>query len=399
MAGPESPKPLSERAEKVLEILQTHQREHPGEPVPLTLEQIGTEVGFTRERARQIYKLLSQEHDLPPLASKARQAANQEKYEKIKYLSEQNASFIEIGNRLELSAKQLSADLQRLSRKGQISQIPNYQEDLAERREVLEHEIAHLRRRGKSFKEIKQFTGATKNSISNIVTTLYERGEVPRFRAKRRTKKELTVFDRKVKKLRRSGLTYEQIAEQLDSGIFSVMSSMKRLLDRGAVERGRRKNFELDQKIKRLRIQGLGNVQIAKRLHVPLTHVEHSASRLLKMGEIESLSTNKTTDERKVFDRKVLQLRKNGLLMKEIVQQLGCSKGRVEKSMQRLYKADKLEETAHRMRSAEIRQFDADVLKLRLSGLTYRKIGQRLSSTPKRVERSVARLRKTGRIE
>ncbi len=238
MTTSERPRPLNQNEKRVLEILQTHKHEHPDKPAPYTLTKLGKEVGITREGARQIYIRLSKRFELPRLV----QTVKQERNERIKNLVEQRGTFFGIANRLKITDhKKLTYQLRTLFDQKQISKRPTYEEERAERREVLEYEILHMREKGYLPQEIIKILHIHRGKFDQRIRTLYDRGEIPRIKpnlviTKRTSHEEAAAFDEKVKELRESGLTHAQIAEHLGFRKYDIANSIHRLKIRGEIE-------------------------------------------------------------------------------------------------------------------------------------------------------------------
>jgi len=229
---PKSPVP---KRVLLLEVLLVHQAEHPDEPIPMTLKELGNSVGVSRQRVKQIHKELNERgYELPQLATKERRAVQKIRDGQVKELVEQGAGFIEIANRLRIGSKKLYDILNQLSKAGEILVVPTYKEERDARREGLYAGVAHLRLKGYTPKQIKEMTGKDQG---DTLKNLYEQGKAPRMRRKKRSRGEILTLNSQVKQLRGEGLKDKQIAERLNVSIFWVTQSVWQLLKNGEIKR------------------------------------------------------------------------------------------------------------------------------------------------------------------
>lgn len=195
---------FGETSTKLLRVVQEFQTAHPLGSI--SLSEIGTHLGVTREWVRQLYEQLSKTHTLPPKNGSRMKQLNQEY---LGRLDQKVAGWINQGMKPQQIAKELHVPL---------FWVANSQ---TQKRLALENKEQEKRNREESQRQ----------------TELIRTGRVQKMR-QRKSPHELAPFDAKVKELRAAGLTYLKIAEQLGPGVTKthILASVQRLHRKGEIE-------------------------------------------------------------------------------------------------------------------------------------------------------------------
>ncbi len=176
---------------------------HPEQEVIMT--EVGKVLGISRERARQLYKQFSGEYEFPP-----RQTIEGRK-RRSKLLAQQSQQFKKIKNEY----------------------LDEYKKGVDERK----RKIISLRKKGLSNSAIAQATHLTRTYVAHILANELLENPDLRLRKKRRSEEEMLIFDAEVKQTRQKGLSDYEIAQELNAHPFTVKRSIKRMLQRGEIQR------------------------------------------------------------------------------------------------------------------------------------------------------------------
>lgn len=291
-------------------LLQEHMEMHPGKGIELS--KFAQQLEISRERARQLYRIISEKMPVPPLKSEMNRQLREEKLnldEKVNSLRKQGLHEVEIVKELGISEKNVGKSLARLRKK-------------------LISEIKVLRNQGLGYLEISERLGETRGIVNHAIQQLIDSGEIQRTRKKRRTNAEAEFFQEKVKQLRLKGLTANQIAEELKIAKTNVADALLVLLKNGRIPRTRKRRSKeeidtLKLKVKDLRNKGMTQRQISETLEVSYATVGQIIFNLIKGGEI----TKKNQEQKYIELRKqIKELKIQGMTTKQIAGHLNVSR-------------------------------------------------------------------------
>lgn len=217
---------------KLLRVVEEFQTAHPLGSI--SLSEIGTHLGVTRERVRQLYEQLSKTHTLPPKNNSRMEQLNQEY---LGRLDQEVAGWINQGMKPQQIAKELHVPLLWVANSQTQKRLALENKEREKRnQEEFQRQVEALRKEGIGTKEIASKLGKPKQ-VEYLVRKLVRAGRVQKMR-QRKSPQELVPFDEKVKELRAAELTYREIAERLGPGVTDthILASVQRLHRKGEIE-------------------------------------------------------------------------------------------------------------------------------------------------------------------
>ena len=205
---------------------------------------------------------------------------------------EQKLSVREIAERLDRSERNINYLLWKLNSTNStqgLKKKPRTHEEIV----TFDELVKPLYNEHLTYKQITGRLNSTNTLVMSSLRRLESRGELThhKIRRKPRTQEEIVLFDELVKPLFDANLTYDQIAEKLDSTNALVTRSVQRLESRGELSfRCPRIRIEEIEGVRRLRKENkLRNKEIAEILDIPLQRVSGIIKKLNKTGDHTSL--------------------------------------------------------------------------------------------------------------
>lgn len=196
-------------SEKFEKTLNEYALDHPNEPV--NFSEIALRLGVTREAVRQQYKKLERTKAFPPTK---RRLPREILDPAVRDLLAQGLDIKTIANELKI----YTTDIRKAAARNRINQ-----------RNEFDRLCQSLRGRGHTNKEIEKITGKDRGTVQNAFKRLIKSGENVRIRKPRTPKQEVELRLEYILGLAEKGLSYTQIAQELNLDRFTVANSMTRL--------------------------------------------------------------------------------------------------------------------------------------------------------------------------
>jgi predicted transcriptional regulator len=271
---------------------------------------------------------------------------------------------------------------------------------LIDARNELDSNVEELRNNGLNNKEIAEQLDRKPHIITQSVRRLLTAGRIEP-QQKGRPKNDINEFEDKQKQLKDQESTTVEEAENLTTEkpiIKQPEQIVSKTKEKKEPEKRRNKEIiELDNQVEEMRNDGLKNTEIAERLGKKYYVIAQSAHRLITEGRIES-KRKLMSNVRDEVDRKVEEMRNNGLNNEEIATELGIKKSTVRYSVKRLLAENRIK-PINVLTDEDKKELDDQVDQLRTQGLDVKQIAEKLKRSKNSIKHSVHRLAIEGRIE
>lgn len=175
---------------------------------------------------------------------------------------------------------------------------------------------------------------------------------------------DILTLEEKIYELRKKGLTFEAISKEVGFSESTVYKKFQCYIKEKGVEDPKKNGETLDKKVHQLRKEGLSYCEIALKLGKKTGTIYKRHKKMLK--ETNKKEINKPE---LLMKEKIYQLRKNGLTYEEIANTLNIAMHIVV----RLYN-----EVIEEKDKIQITEIDEKIFKLRQKGLSYQQISDKL---------------------
>ena len=205
---------------------------------------------------------------------------------------------------------------------------------------------------------------------------------------------ELTELEEKIFKLKQEGLSQRQIAEKLDITFSQVKYNMLKLRKAGIIKKEETIDYEARKKeIIKLYQEGLSIKKIAEIVGMDLDYLRVYIYGLKKKGLI--INPKDIIFEKQ--NEQIRELRKQGIYTREIAERLGMKKPTVEARIRKMIEKGELKDYGNTRPKTSIQ--NNQIIEYSKQGLSYAEIAEKVNLAESYVGKIVCRFRKKGVLD